>query len=449
MSRTRNLAVAVIGVGVLVSAGAAGVSAHGGHAASSTPPSTPMTHDSMPMTHDSMAPHDSMPMSHDSMAPHDSMPMTHDSMAGHDMTGFSPAADLRASLEFLLQEHVYLAGIATNEALSGRMDGFHAAAATLDANSDAITAAIGSVYGKAAGDAFGPLWKKHIGFFVDYTTAIAGGDQAKADKAKADLAAYAGEFGAFLESATGGALTKDAVAKLVGDHASTLIAAIDAQKAGDATKAFTALKAAAGHMTMIAEPLAAAIAKQQGIQGDPSSATSNLRALLTRNLQEHVYLAGIATGEALGGRMDSFHAAAATLDANSDDLIAAVGSVYGKAAGDAFGPLWKKHIGFFVDYTTAIAGGDQAKADKAKADLAAYAGEFGAFLESATAGGLTKDAVAKLVGDHAMTLIAAIDAEKAGDATAAYTALRTAAGHMTTIADALALAISHQQGLAA
>jgi hypothetical protein len=358
------------------------------------------------------------------------------------------ASDLRTTLELALQEHVYLAGLATAEALGGRTQNFTAAATALDANSDAITAAIGSVYGDAAGKAFGPLWKKHIGFFVDYTTGLATNDTAKADKALSDLTNYASEFGAFLESATDGGLPKAAVADLVKHHAGSLVDAIKAQKAGDATLAFKNLKIAAGHMTMIAKPLAQAITKQKKLAGDPTSAAAELRVALNRNLQEHVYLAGAATGEALGGRTAGFEGAAAALDMSSDDLTAAIGSVYGDAAGKAFGPLWKKHIGFFVDYTTGLATNDTAKADKGVTDLTNYAAEFGAFLESATAGGLPKAAVADLVTHHATTLIAAIKAQKANDP-ASFKLLMTAAGHMPMIANPLAQAITTQQKLAA
>jgi len=173
------------------------------------------------------------------------------------------ASDLRAALTSMLQAHVYLAGAATGEALGGRQAGFEAAAAALDQNSDDLTAAITSVYGDAAGQAFAPLWKKHIGFFVDYTMAVATGDTAKAQQAKDDLAAYAGEFGAFLESATDGNLPKAATEELLGHHAMTLIAVIDAQKAGEPAAAFADLKDAADHMSMIADPLAAAIATQK------------------------------------------------------------------------------------------------------------------------------------------------------------------------------------------
>ena len=45
-------------------------------------------------------------------------------------------------------------------------------------------------------------------------------------------------------------------------HVLTLKDVVDAQATGDAGKAYMALRMAAGHMHMIADPLAAAIAKQ-------------------------------------------------------------------------------------------------------------------------------------------------------------------------------------------
>jgi hypothetical protein len=82
-----------------------------------------------------------------------------------------------------------------------------------------------------------------------------------------------------------------------------------------------------------------------------SSATkaADLRVALNKLLGEHVILAADATGAALGGRSAEFEAAAAALDGNSQDIAAAVGSVYGAPAGEAFLPLWRKHIGFVVD----------------------------------------------------------------------------------------------------
>jgi hypothetical protein len=55
---------------------------------------------------------------------------------------------------------------------------------------------------------------------------------------------------------------KDVVADLVKTHVLALKEAIDVQAAGDAARAYVALRHAADHMAMIANPLADAIAKQ-------------------------------------------------------------------------------------------------------------------------------------------------------------------------------------------
>src|SRR2546428_8588 len=171
------------------------------------------------------------------------------------------AADLRVGLNSLLGEHVLLASVATSHALGGREAAFKGAAGALDANSVDIAKAIGSVYGSDAEQAFLPLWRKHIGFVVDYTTGIATKDKAKQDKAVNDLIGYTEDFGAFLSSANPN-LPKNAVAELVKGHILTLKDVIDAQAARDWPKVYSNLRMAAGHMAMIADPLGTAIAKQ-------------------------------------------------------------------------------------------------------------------------------------------------------------------------------------------
>lgn len=171
------------------------------------------------------------------------------------------SSDLRTGLNSLFREHVFLAAAATGAALAGRDGEFKAAAGSLDANSVDISKAIGLVYGQGAEQAFLPLWRKHIGFVVDYTVGIATKDDAKKSKGVNDLVQYTQDFGAFLASANPN-LPKDVVAGLVKDHVLTLKDVIDAQAAGDMNKSYTAIRTAAGHMAMIADPLAAAIVKQ-------------------------------------------------------------------------------------------------------------------------------------------------------------------------------------------
>ncbi|MGI8794748.1 MAG: hypothetical protein ACR2H3_16505, partial [Acidimicrobiales bacterium] len=231
------------------------------------------------------------------------------------------ASTLQAGLTSLLQEHVYLAGTATGTALSTGLDSeaTKGAVDTLDENSVALADAIGSVYGDAAGDQFLELWRKHIGFFVDYTKAKAGNDAAAAQKALADLDGYRNDFGAFLSSANPN-LTKQAVADSLVPHIKTLSAAIDAQVAKDPS-AFSKLRIAAQEMPKEASILAGAIVKQKSdmFDGSIDAGAAQLRQGLTNLLQEHVYLAGTATGTALSTGLDSeaTKGAVDTLDENS------------------------------------------------------------------------------------------------------------------------------------
>jgi hypothetical protein len=188
-----------------------------------------------------------------------------DAQQGHAMTAMATsstkASGLRSTLNTLFQEHIYLAAAATGAALGGRDAEFKAAAAALDANSVAISKAIGSVYGQGAEDAFLPLWRKHIAMVVEYTVGVATNDKAKQDKAVADLIGYTQDFGAFLQSANPN-LPKSVVADLVKHHVVTLKEVIDAQASKDQAKTYTTMRTAAGHMQMIADPLAEAIVKQ-------------------------------------------------------------------------------------------------------------------------------------------------------------------------------------------
>ena len=169
--------------------------------------------------------------------------------------------DLRVGLNTMLEEHVYLAAAATGAALGGRQAEFEGAAAALDQNSVALSQAIGSVYGPDAEAAFLALWRKHIGFVVDYTTGVATKDKAKQNRAVNALLGYAGDFGAFINAANPN-LPKDVVAGLVKTHIVTLKDVIDAQAAGDPKGTYAKARDAAGHMKMIADPLADGIVKQ-------------------------------------------------------------------------------------------------------------------------------------------------------------------------------------------
>jgi hypothetical protein len=172
---------------------------------------------------------------------------------------------------------------------------------------------------------------------------------------------------------------------------------------------------------------------QQAMTND---AGTDLRVTMNRLTQEHVYLAGSATGAAIGGRQAEFQSAAAELDENSVALAAGIGSVYGPEAEARFLQLWRAHIGFFADYAMAAAKNDQAGKQQAMMKLDGYRMDVDALLSDANPN-LPKGTVAELLTKHVSHLTMAIDAQAAGDAARAYDMLHMAAHQSRDIADPL------------
>lgn len=179
----------------------------------------------------------------------------------------SDGSGLRAALTALLADHVYLAATAIDQALQDGGDlttaNVQAAVAALDENSVEVAALVGSAYPDAE-QPFLDSWRSHIPFFVNYTLGQATGDQALSDQAVADLGGYAVSFGQLINSVVP-ELPAEAVQAELEMHATTLLAAIDANIANDPAY-FDLLKEAASHMPMTATALAGGIAANLGIQ---------------------------------------------------------------------------------------------------------------------------------------------------------------------------------------
>ncbi|HEY3952490.1 MAG TPA: hypothetical protein VGM53_03885 [Streptosporangiaceae bacterium] len=351
------------------------------------------------------------------------------------------AAQLYAGLDQLLVEHVDLTANVVQTAItkSPTSAQTRAAEAALGQNTDSLGQAIGSVYGPAAQQQFLKLWRAHIVFFVNYTLGVAKHNQAMVATAKKDLAGYIGQFSTFVAGAT--KLPKPAVAADLQGHVSTLETAINAivTKSPAAGKD---LEMAAMHMNGTAQVLAGGIAKSKSISGDVTSKPSSLRAGLTGLLIQHVAATGfvVQTAAAAGGDLKNpeVKGAVSALTDNTNQLGAAIGSVYGSAAKAQFLKLWNAHIGFFVNYTLGMAAHDNAKVATAKKDLAGYISQFSTFVAGATK--LPKPAVAADLRGHVSTLETAINAILAGRASEG-SALLMAENHMAGTGAVLAQGI--------
>jgi hypothetical protein len=193
--------------------------------------------------------------------------------AGHGMhmqmghtASATTASDLRVTLDNLLGEHALLAIWATQAGYSGEKS-FPALAAQLDKNSVAISKAIGSVYGAAAAKQFldgKNLWRAHIKYFVDYTTALAKKDAAGQKAAVNHLMTYIQVQAAFFAKATG--LPKKDLVNDLTAHVLQLKGQLDAFAKGKYAQSYALADGAYNHMFMTGDLLAGAIARQKGLK---------------------------------------------------------------------------------------------------------------------------------------------------------------------------------------
>lgn len=112
--------------------------------------------------------------------------------------------------------------------------------------------------------------------------------------------------------------------------------------------------------------------------GGVRSPAASLRATLTHQLQEYVFLSGITTTLLLQGSDPA--PAAAVLEANTTALGETFGVLYDDATAQRFGELWRKRTELFVRFTQATLAADQAALADVKTQLATYQDDFASFL---------------------------------------------------------------------
>jgi hypothetical protein len=109
-------------------------------------------------------------------------------------------ADLRASLNGLLQDHAYLATMVTDAALAGRGADQAAGAAALAGNADALGTLFSGLFGNVAGTQFDQVWAARDSALVAYS----GSDSAARQAALIGLTdTFVTQFSAFVRGSTG------------------------------------------------------------------------------------------------------------------------------------------------------------------------------------------------------------------------------------------------------
>jgi len=354
----------------------------------------------------------------------------------------APATQLRVALDRVLAEHAFLLIQAMRTGLTPGPE-FDAAAGALDANTNQLVAAIQSVYGKDAADAFGEQWRSHIGFIVDYARALNVKDSSAATLADSQLQQYVTNFSTLLASVV--ALPEAAVEGLIREHVEQLeqVASFETARYGEA---YPAIRQTYEHMFMIGDGLATAIVAQSPARFTGRdfafSPATNLRLQIDRLFGEHVELAGLALRARLNDAPD-VTASTAALDDNAAALTEAIGSIYGAAAGAAFRAQWLNHNQLFLDYVAALKSKDSAAQAAALEGLRQYKTAFTSFLVEANPL-ISEPTFGDLIAAHNDRLVAEADQYAKVDFAAAYTTGREAFAQSGELSAYLASAIAGQ-----
>jgi hypothetical protein len=359
-----------------------------------------------------------------------------------DPADAAPATQLRLALDRVLAEHAFLIIEVMRTGLVSGPE-YDAAADTLNENTDDLVAAITGIYGAEAGDAVDEQWRNHIAFIVDYTRALGDDDSAAADLADGQLEQYAEDFSSLLAGAID--LPEDVVLGLISEHVDQLkqVASFAAADFGDA---YPDIRDTYDHMFMIGDGLANGIMSQfpDKFTGRrfAFSPAIDLRITLDTLLGEHTQLATLAMRAALADAPD-LSAAKAALGENSDELQAAIASIYGHDAGAAFADHWRHHTSLYLDYVEATRDNDEAGRQAALDQLTTYQSNFTAFLSDANPFLHAAD-FRSLVQQHTDFLVSQADSYADGDFAASYATQREAWAQIGELSAGLAEAIADQ-----
>jgi hypothetical protein len=361
--------------------------------------------------------------------------------AGHlaELQGASAAAPAGAEaalrLQALLGHHSIVAADMMRGRIRGDEDFAQAANAALGRNTGDMAELVRSLFGTEAADRFAALWGDHVVALLNYA-GQAGQDNAERDRARRSFTDFERELALFFSGASQGRLSPQAAQEAVLAHVDQLLDQADAYAARDRPRADRLYRAAYEHTYHMGESLAAALLPPEQ-SAALKSATWRLRSALGKLLAEHVVLMVDVTRAGLLNNGD-LPTAIQAVNGNTEDLAAAVDSLFGAPAATAFQSMWSDHIDALGEYVAGSAAQDTARRDRARGQLDGFEDRFAAFLETATGKRLDARTLAQALLNHDQMLVRHADSFAAKDYPKAYELADTAFKHMFDLAGQLA-----------
>ena len=148
----------------------------------------------------------------------------------------TPVEKLRAAFAMLLGEHMQLIIDAQRATFAGAPE-FKAAAAQVNANTEALTKGMGAIVGPKKAAEFQSAWAEHVEGLLDYSTAVASNDEAEKAVVREKMRGYGARLALYLSDIVRNELPLEPITEALGEHDQHLVDQIEAYAAkrfGDA-----------------------------------------------------------------------------------------------------------------------------------------------------------------------------------------------------------------------
>jgi hypothetical protein len=268
-------------------------------------------------------------------------------------TAHSKAIDLRVRLNLLLGEQVMVVAKQA-AAAAAHNDEYTGYASLLNTNGNDIVDVIASAVGNQAAAQFKQAWDVQNGYLVDYTIGVVTHNADKSNGAMSGLQnGFVPQFAQEMASLT--RLQAADLTPMLTQRLSETKTVLDEELAQSYSTMYPNL-----HMAYMDSLLGDVLTKRMvelfpdKFPGGLGGSADDMRVSLNSLLQEHAYIATMATDAAAAGRKAEQAAAVTALGANADALGKVFAPLLGHAAGAQFSVVWSGRDSDLVNY--AIAG---------------------------------------------------------------------------------------------
>ena len=142
----------------------------------------------------------------------------------------APVEKLRAAFAMLLGEHMQLIIDAQRATFAGASE-FKAAAAQVNANTEALAKGMGAIVGPKKAQEFQSAWAEHVEGLLDYSTALASHDDAERAVVREKMRGYGARLALYLSDIVRNELPLEPITEALGAHDQHLVDQIDAYAA--------------------------------------------------------------------------------------------------------------------------------------------------------------------------------------------------------------------------